>query len=221
MIEKKPNDKPIKVGIYARVSRDEQNLDNQLLILRDAVKDHNDKVREDGKGIEWVTVDEYTDKLSGANASRPGINRLMQDAEDGGIDLILATKLDRIARSSLNLANLCAKLDKWQVGLKFIEQPIDFTSPEGRLLRTFLGAIAEFELELIHSRTKDGQARARKEGKIIGRPKTVLSDYQIQKAKEILAANPDISQRQFADQFIGIGRRQLIEELRKLGIWTK
>lgn len=213
--------KSINVGIYARVSRDEQNLDNQLLILRDAVKDHNDKVREDGKGIEWITVDEYTDKLSGANASRPGINRLMQDAEDGKINLILATKIDRIARSSLNLANICAKLDKWQVGLKFIEQPIDFTSPEGRLLRTFLGAIAEFELELIHSRTKDGQARARKEGKIIGRPKTVLSDYQIQKAKEILAANPDISQRQFADQFIGIGRRQLIEELRKLGIWTK
>lgn len=213
--------KSINVGIYARVSRDEQNLDNQLLILRDAVKDHNDKVREDGKGIEWITVDEYTDKLSGANASRPGINRLMQDAEEGKIDLILATKIDRIARSSLNLANICAKLDKWQVGLKFIEQPIDFTSPEGRLLRTFLGAIAEFELELIHSRTKDGQARARKEGKIIGRPKTVLSDYQIQKAKEILAANPDISQRQFADQFIGIGRRQLIEELRKLGIWTK
>lgn len=213
--------KSINVGIYARVSRDEQNLDNQLLILRDAVKDHNDKVREVGKGIEWITVDEYTDKLSGANASRPGINRLMQDAEEGKIDLILATKIDRIARSSLNLANICAKLDKWQVGLKFIEQPIDFTSPEGRLLRTFLGAIAEFELELIHSRTKDGQARARKEGKIIGRPKTVLSDYQIQKAREILAANPDISQRQFADQFIGIGRRQLIEELRKLGIWTK
>ena len=213
--------KSINVGIYARVSRDEQNLDNQLLILRDAVKEHNDKVREDGKGIEWITVDEYTDKLSGANASRPGINRLMQDAEEGKIDLILATKIDRIARSSLNLANICAKLDKWQVGLKFIEQPIDFTSPEGRLLRTFLGAIAEFELELIHSRTKDGQARARKEGKIIGRPKTVLSDYQIQKAREILAANPDISQRQFADQFIGIGRRQLIEELRKLGIWTK
>lgn len=213
--------KSINVGIYARVSRDEQNLDNQLLILRDAVKEHNDKVREDGKGIEWITVDEYTDKLSGANASRPGINRLMQDAEDGKINLILATKIDRIARSSLNLANICAKLDKWQVGLKFIEQPIDFTSPEGRLLRTFLGAIAEFELELIHSRTKDGQARARKEGKVIGRPKTVLSDYQIQKAKEILAANPNISQRQFADQFIGIGRRQLIEELRKLGIWTK
>lgn len=213
--------KSINVGIYARVSRDEQNLDNQLLILRDAVKEHNDKVREDGKSIEWITVDEYTDKLSGANASRPGINRLMQDAEDGKINLILATKIDRIARSSLNLANICAKLDKWQVGLKFIEQPIDFTSPEGRLLRTFLGAIAEFELELIHSRTKDGQARARKEGKVIGRPKTVLSDYQIQKAREILAANPDISQRQFADQFIGIGRRQLIEELRKLGIWTK
>ena len=89
------------------------------------------------------------------------------------------------------------------------------------MIRTVLGAIAEFELELIHSRTVDGQERARREGKIIGRPQRSLSDYQINKAKEILAQNPDISQRQFAAQFNGIGRRQLIEELRTLGIWTK
>lgn len=209
--------KSIKVGLYARVSTEEQNLDNQLLILREEVKRHN----EQDKKVQWVIFNEYTDKATGANQNRPGLKKLLEDAKDHRIELILATKIDRIARSTLNLSNTCHKLDEWKVGIKFTEQNFDMTTPEGKLLRSFLAAIAEFELELIHSRTKDGQARAIKEGKIIGRPARVLSDYQIEKAKTILKENPDISQRQFADQFQGIGRRQLIEELRKLGIWTK
>lgn len=209
--------KSIKVGLYARVSTEEQNLDNQLLILREEVKRHN----EQDKKVQWVIFNEYTDKATGANQNRPGLKKLLEDAKEHRIELILATKIDRIARSTLNLSNTCHKLDEWKVGIKFTEQNFDMTTPEGKLLRSFLAAIAEFELELIHSRTKDGQARAIKEGKIIGRPARVLSDYQIEKAKSILAENPDISQRQFADQFQGIGRRQLIEELRKLGIWTK
>lgn len=209
--------KQVRVGIYARVSRPEQILDNQLIVLRDYVEKHN----QDKDNIPWVVVDEYTDKASGANQNRPDLDRMMNDAKTHKIDLILATKLDRMARSTLNLANMCEKLDSYHVGLKFVEQNIDLTTAEGRLIRTVLGAIAEFELELIHSRTIDGQERARREGKIIGRPQRSLSDYQINKAKEILAENPDISQRQFAAQFNGIGRRQLIEELRALGIWTK
>ena len=200
-----------RVGLYARVSREEQHLENQLLILNDEVAKHED----------WVVVDTYTDKCSGAMQNRPNLDRMMNDVRKGRIDMILATKLDRMARSTLNLAKLCAELDEKQVGLKFVEQNIDLTSPEGRLIRTVLGGIAEFELDLIHSRTKDGIERARKEGKTLGRPVAVLSEYQINKAKEILAAEPDISQRQFADRFQGIGRKQLINELRKLGIWQK
>lgn len=201
----------VNVAIYARVSRKEQNLDNQLIVLRDEVARHKD----------WIVVDEYLDKKSGANQSRPDLDRMMNDARKGKIDMILATKLDRMARSTLNLAKLCEELDKLGVGLKFVEQSIDLTTPEGRLIRTVLGAIAEFELELIHSRTKDGQERARREGKVIGRPKNTVSKYQIEKAKQILAENPDISQRQFAAMFEGIGRKQLIEGLRAEGIWTK
>ena len=208
-----PDKKKItRVCLYARVSTLEQNLDNQLLVLQNEVSRHED----------WKVVGTYTDKASGSNQNRPGLDAMMNDmVRQKKVDLILCTKLDRFARSVLNLSKTCKELDELKVGLKFTEQNIDTTTPEGRMVRTMLGAIAEFELELIHSRTKDGQARARKEGKVIGRPKTSLSDYQIDKAKQILAENPNISQRQFADQFNGIGRRQLIEELRKLGIWTK
>lgn len=208
-----PDKKKItRVCLYARVSTLEQNLDNQLLVLQNEVDRHED----------WKVVGTYTDKASGSNQNRPGLDAMMNDmVRQKKVDLILCTKLDRFARSVLNLSKTCKELDELKVGLKFTEQNIDTTTPEGRMVRTMLGAIAEFELELIHSRTKDGQARARKEGKVIGRPKTSLSDYQIDKAKQILAENPNISQRQFADQFNGIGRRQLIEELRKIGVWTK
>lgn len=203
--------KKVRVALYARVSRPEQNLDNQFLVLHDEVD----------KNPDWVVVSEYSDKASGSNQSRPGLDQMMNDCRRGMVDMIVATKLDRIARSTLNLARLCEELDNLNVGLKFVEQGIDTTTPEGRMVRTMLGAIAEFELELIHSRTRDGQERARREGKIIGRPKNVLSDYQIQKAKSILANDPDISQRRLAEQFDGIGRRQLIEGLKTAGIWTK
>ena len=209
--ERTNEEKPVRVCKYARVSTQEQILENQILILDKEIERHPN----------WVIVGTFTDKASGSNQNRPGLDAMMDEVRAGKIDLIICTKLDRMARSVLNLSKLCKELDELKVGLKFVEQNIDTTTPEGRLLRNFLSAIAEFELELIHSRTNDGLDRARKEGKTLGRPKTSLSDYQIDKAKQILAENPNISQRQFADQFNGIGRRQLIEELRKLGIWTK
>ncbi len=210
-----------RVALYVRVSTEEQNLDNQLLILRDAVADHNAKVQADNKGSQWIVVDEYSDKLSGSKQSRPGLNQMLEDAKSKKFDLILCTKIDRIARSSLNLMNICNDLEKWGVGIKFVEQNFDMTTAEGKLLRNFLSAIAEFELELIHSRTKDGLARAVREGKTLGRPKATLSDYQIAKAKELIEANPNISQRQLAENFIGIDRKQLIRELKNLGIWVR
>lgn len=203
--------KSVRIALYARVSRQEQNLENQLIVLQDEVARHDD----------WEVVGIFQDKSSGANQSRPDLDRMMKDARSKKIDMILATKLDRMARSTLNLAKLCDELDRLNVGLKFVEQNIDLSTPEGRLIRTVLGAIAEFELELIHSRTKDGQERARREGKVIGRPRNTVSKYQIDKARQILAENPDISQRQFADMFEGIGRKQLIEGLRAAGVWTR
>lgn len=203
--------KTVRVALYSRVSTQEQNLDNQSIVLHDEVARHPD----------WQIMGEYMDKASGSNQNRPDLDRMMKDARSGKIDMILATKLDRMARSMINLAKLCEELNKLGVGLKFVEQNIDLTTPEGRLTRTILGGIAEFELDLIHSRTKDGQERARREGKIIGRPKNEVSKYQIDKAKQILAENPEISQRQLAEKFEGIGRKQLIEGLRKAGVWTK
>lgn len=182
-------EKPVRVCLYARVSTQEQILDNQIIVLNDEVARHPN----------WTVVAQFTDKSSGANPNRPGLDAMMTAARKHEFDLILATKIDRIMRSTLNLSKICGELQTLDVGLKFVEQPFDFTTPMGKLLVSFLGAIAEWELDLIHTRTKDGQERARREGKKIGRPQNTVSKYQMDKAREILAQCPDISQRQFAD----------------------
>ena len=180
---------PKKVAIYARVSRPSQILENQLIVIQRLIDAHPD----------WEVVETYTDKASGANQNRPGLDRLMEDAQNHRFNLVIATKIDRMARSVTNLSRLCNTLDGLGIGLKFAEQDIDTTTPEGRMLRTVLAAIAEFELELIHSRVTDGLDRARAEGKTLGRPATKLSPYQLDKAREVIRECPDISQRQLAE----------------------
>ena len=81
-----------------------------------------------------------------------------------------------------------------------------------------LGAMAEFERELIRDRTNDGLARAKAQGRSGGRPRRELSDYQLKKAREILEKNPMISQEDLAGQFQGISRATLIKLLREKGL---
>lgn len=198
----------MKVALYARVSTDQQTTDNQMI-----------RLREWAERNKWNVYNEYTDVASGKNTHRPALNQMLSDAKMRYFDTIVAVKLDRIGRSVIDLKNIMEKLDKWGVSIKMMDQDIETTTASGRFMITMLSAVAEFERELIVERVNDGLNRARKEGKTLGRPKNVLSKYQIDKAKQIIAENPNISQRKFAEQFDGIGRKQLIEQLTSLGIW--
>lgn len=189
-----------RVALYARVSTRDQTDDNQLIRLRQTAE---------ARG--YVIVGEYADVASGADAKRPALDRLRNDAKKGLITRVMATKLDRLARSTVNLADLVGDLERWGVGLELLDQPIDTTTPTGRLTTVILGAVAEFERELIRDRTRDGLARAKAQGKTLGRPKRELSDYQRDKLKEILAADPNISMRALSAQFDGISRTRLTE----------
>lgn len=197
----------MKVAIYARVSTSEQETDNQLIRLREVARNRG-----------WTVYKEYVDVASGRNANRPALNDMLRDAKKHSFDKIIAVKLDRIARNTINLCNMIQDLALWNVGIEFLDQPIDTSSPSGKLTIVILGAIAEFERELIVERTKDGLNRARKEGKTLGKPKSTLSDYQRDKARRILAENPDISTRKLAEQFDGISRMTLIKLLKEDGI---
>lgn len=195
------------VALYSRVSTPGQDPENQISRLIDVA--HH-------RGYE--EYQSYSDIASGANPRRPALDLMMNDAKNGKISHIIATKLDRLARSTINLLSLMQQLDSWNVTVEFLDQPIDTSTPAGKMMIAVLGAMAEFEKELIHDRTIDGLARAKAQGKTGGRPKRELSKYQIEKAKRILADDPNISPTKLAEQFDGISRNTLLRLLKEEGI---
>lgn len=195
------------VALYARVSTDDQTTDNQIIRLREIAK---------ARG--YMIYNEYTDVASGANTRRPQLDRMMADAKAGKIHKIMATKLDRLTRSVLNLATIMQDLESWGVTVELLDQPIDTSTSYGKLTTTILAAMAEFERELIRDRTLDGQARARSQGKNIGRPSRKLTDYQREKIMKILEEEPDITPYRLAQKFEGISRNTLIKLAKDEGL---
>jgi DNA invertase Pin-like site-specific DNA recombinase len=132
--------------------------DNQLLPLRAFAA---------ARG--W-TATEYVDHgVSGAKERRPSLDALLKAARGRKLDVIVVTKLDRLARSVHHLLTLARDLDALGVGLVVTEQAMDTTTPSGRLLFHVLASVAEFERDLIRERVVAGMRRARAAGKHLGR----------------------------------------------------
>ncbi len=150
----------IRAAVYARVSTLDQEPENQLQELRRYVE---------ARG--W-TAQEYTDHgVSGAKDRRPALDRLVTDAKRRRFDVLVVWRLDRLGRS---LRHLILLLDDLQaIGVDFVSlaEGIDATTPAGRLQLHILGAIAEFERARTVERVKAGLARARAQGKTLGRPR--------------------------------------------------
>lgn len=195
------------VALYARVSTIDQDAENQLLRMREVARSRG-----------YTIYAEYTDVASGACSRRPQLDQMLKAAKAGKVQKIMAIKLDRIARSVINLTTIMQDLEAWGVAVEFLDQPIDTSSPSGKLTTTILAAMAEFERELISDRTRDGLARAKSQGKCAGRPERKLSDYQREKIIRILAEEPDITPYRLAQHFDGISRNTLIKLAREEGL---
>jgi len=141
---------------YARVSTSSQNLENQIDQLKAA-------------GCEKI----FSEKRSGKNESDREQFTIMMDFIREG-DMLFVTKLDRLARSVIDLHNIAKFLQDQNVDLKVLHQNIDTTTPAGRLLFTMLGAIAEFERDLINERVREGIEAAKNKGIRFGR-RAILS----------------------------------------------
>ena len=146
-----------RVAIYARVSTQDQHLDPQLAPLR---------AYAERRGAEAVP---FTDKASGARARRPGLDALLDACRRREVEAVVIVKLDRLARSVRHLCEVVAELDSLGIALVALDQAIDTRSASGRLLIHTLGAVAEFERELVVERTKAGLAAARRRGARLGR----------------------------------------------------
>ncbi len=148
----------MKLG-YARVSTRDQNLDLQV----DALK---------RVGCEHI----YQDIAGGSKTARPALDEMLGQLRAG--DVIVIWKLDRMGRSLAHLVELVGDLVKRKVGLVSLNDPIDTTSAQGRLVFNLFASLAEFERELIRERTQAGLSAARARGRIGGRPKGLSSQAQ-------------------------------------------
>ena len=137
---------------YARVSTDGQTLAAQDAALHAA-------------GCAKV----YAEKASGAKTDRAELRKVISRLGEG--DVLMVTRLDRLARSTRDLLNTLDEITKRGAGFKSLADSwADTTTPHGRLMLTVLGGLAEFERELIKARTGEGRARAKAEGVHMGRP---------------------------------------------------
>ena len=155
---------PRKVAaLYARVSTLDQNCEVQLQDLRRFA------------GQRFAQYREYIDVgVSGAQRHRPQLDALMKDAHKRLFDVVLVWKFDRFARS---LKHLIESLDEFSsLGIDFVSytEGVDTTTPSGQLLFHIVGAVAQFERDLIVERVRAGMAHARSLGKHIGRPRAAV-----------------------------------------------
>src|SRR5258708_34341161 len=144
---------------YARVSTDGQSLSAQPAQLKAA---KCEKI--------------FQEKISGVRSDRKQLTRLMAVLKNG--DVLVVTRLDRLARSTRDLLNLLATIAEKGAGFKSLRDTwADTTTAHGRLMLTVLGGLAEFERELIRSRTGEGRPRAVARGVRLGR-KPKLTGHQ-------------------------------------------
>lgn len=154
---------------YARVSRNEQDLNLQLDALEKA-------------GCPKETI--FMDKISGSKADRPGLDKCLATLESG--DTLLVWRLDRLGRSMPHLVALIEDLRLKGIGFKSIcDGAIDTTTASGELIFNIFSSLAQFERRLIQERTKAGLDAARARGRQGGRKKIDGSNPKVQTAKKM------------------------------------
>ena len=140
------------VAIYARVSTDKQAVDMQLSELRDFVKRSN-----------WKIYKKYIDQgYTGANTKRPAFTDMMNQARKRKFDILLIWKLDSLSRSLKDLINTLDELGHLGVDFISYDNNLDTSTPTGKLVFQFVGAVAEFEKDIIRERVKAGLENAKR-----------------------------------------------------------
>ncbi len=118
----------------------------------------------------YEIVREYTDKISGTRAKRPGLDQLLHDAHRGQFDVLLVWAFDRLARSVKHFLEVLDELTHLQIEFISFRENVDTSGPLGRAMIVIIGAIAELERNLIVERVRAGMRRAKLEGRRLGRP---------------------------------------------------
>jgi DNA invertase Pin-like site-specific DNA recombinase len=163
-----------RVALYARVSTTDKGQDPDLQLR---------ELREYAARRGWAIMGEFVDEgQSGAKESRPALNRLMEEARRRKFDVVAVWKLDRFGRSLKHLVTTLADLESLGIAFVSLRDGFDLTTPSGRLMFQIIGAMGEFERNLIRERVKAGMANAKRKGVRFGRA-AVQVDMQAVRAR--------------------------------------
>jgi DNA invertase Pin-like site-specific DNA recombinase len=178
-----------RAAIYVRVSTVEQETDLQEHELQEYCERRG-----------WSSL-VYRDKgQSGARNDRPALTVMMNDLRRRKIDVVVVWALDRLARSLKQLLSIAEECRSVGADLVSLKQSVDTTLPAGRLTFQVLGAVAEFEREMLRERVKAGMAQARRSGKHVGRP--ALRRFQVTEIEKMkLLRSQGMSVRRLATDF--------------------
>jgi putative DNA-invertase from lambdoid prophage Rac len=196
----------MNAAIYARVSTTDQTNAIQVRELQDYVQRRG-----------WELTEVYQDQMSGAKASRPGLDQLMADARLRRFDAVVVWKLDRFGRSLVNCVSGIQELAS--MGIRFLATSqgldTDESNPASKLLLHILAAVAQFERELIHERVTAGMKAARKHGtktgNAIGRPRRVFDREEVVRLRKT-----GLSIERVASQ-MGIGVGTVVRVIQAVG----
>ncbi|MDH3664631.1 MAG: recombinase family protein [Alphaproteobacteria bacterium] len=184
---------------YARISTADQHLDLQIDALRKA-------------GCEEI----LEETAGGAKTERKELAKLLDRVRSG--DVVVVWKLDRLGRSLKHLVELVNQLIEKGVGLKSLNDPIDTTSAQGKLVFNIFASLAEFERDLIIERTQAGLEAARARGRKGGRPKGLSDDAKLKAiAAETLYKEGNLSVSAIAAN-LAISKATLYNYLRHRGV---
>lgn len=170
-----------RVFAYCRVSTSDQSPDNQQQEIAAA-------------GFTVIPRRVVQETISGSVAARerPGFKRLLDKLEDG--DILVVAKLDRLGRNAMDVRATVEALEGLGVRVHCLALGgMDLTSPAGKMTMGVIAAVAEFERDLLIERTQAGLARAKKEGRTIGRPAKLTPD-KLEDVRDRLAAGASVSE---------------------------
>jgi DNA invertase Pin-like site-specific DNA recombinase len=192
----------LRAAIYARVSTldKSQNLKTQLIPLREYAARRGFAVSE-----------EFVDRASGRGDDRPNYQRLRAVVRRRAVDVVLVWRYDRFARSTHSLVNALSEFSSLGVDFISLQEGIDTTTPQGKLVFTIMAGLAEFESSLIGDRVRAGMARAKADGKHIGR-----SPLNEQITTQILTLNRQGKSISYIQHALGVSRGAVSKYIQKM-----
>ena len=178
----------VRAALYARCSTHDKGQDPELQLA---------PLREYCQRRGFTLSGEYVDNgISGTKDRRPQLDRLMEAARKRQIDLIVVWKLDRFGRSLKQLVVALEELSAIGIGFISLQDNLDLTTPQGRLMFHIIGAMSEFERELTRERVKAGLDNAKRKGKRLGRKP--IPPVDMAKVIEVHQKEPSLSIRRLA-----------------------